>query len=156
MLSKFDNIFTAWNRSLFYNVRFGSRFHHHELYFNPGSLTWLESLIATHKLLLVVKSFSDDTDEKLYEEHANYDYHDHGIKDHKNVVVFNRLLVGTDCVYRAPHDISPTFRGLNSDQSQHTCHNIIVVEIWLNPFTAVVDAVPHRADVANLLLHTQI
>ena len=74
------------------------RIHRHELDFNPGSLTWLETLVTTHKFLLLVESFSDDSDEKLYEEHTNDDYHDHSVKDHINVVVFNRLLVGTYCV----------------------------------------------------------
>ena len=79
-------------RSIKLDFRFDA--HGHELDFGPGSLACSERLVSTHQLFLRVECFNDDTDEKLNEKHANDNDKDHGVDDHKPIVVLDGLKVG--------------------------------------------------------------
>jgi len=109
-----------------------------------------------HDLLLSIERLDDYTDEELNEEHANDDDQDHGVENDHWAGVLLWLLVGTDGVNRCPHDINPTFRGLDGNKSQETVQGRVKVEVRGHPLATVVDAVPHRFDILFLLFHAQV
>ena len=57
-------------------------------------------------------------------------------------VILNRLLIVAQSVNSIPHNIDPPLSRLHSKKRDNTRTSRVKVEVWVDPFAAIIEAVP--------------
>ena len=114
----------------------------HDLDRDPSFLRGLEKLVAAEEVFLCIESLDNYTHKKIEEEHRDYDNEDDKDDDHVRRRVLLRLQVDANRICSVPHNPDPALCRLHREKSEQTPERVIEVQIWIQPLTAGIDAVP--------------